>query len=216
MNPKRLLVTSFSTTNPLGFGLMQRDRSPASYEDPEAMYEHRPSVWIEPQGDWGAGRVELVQIPTPDETNDNIIAYWVPDKPVVAKQPFDFSYLMRWQMASQTPTGKGWVLQSRRGHGPGKMPDWRDQLRRRLRRPGAARPRARRQARSRSSNSAGNAELKERNLFRNRVTGAWRMTVRIKRADAAKPIEMRAYLKTAQDPITETWSYIIPPESEKP
>jgi glucans biosynthesis protein len=26
-NPRRLLVTSFSTTNPKGFGLMQRDRS---------------------------------------------------------------------------------------------------------------------------------------------------------------------------------------------
>src|SRR5262249_40125347 len=27
VNPKRLLVTSFATTNPLGFGLMQRERS---------------------------------------------------------------------------------------------------------------------------------------------------------------------------------------------
>ena len=78
VNPRRLLVTSFGTTNPRGFGLMQRDRSPASYEDPEAQYERRPSAWVEPVGNWGAGRVELVQIPTPDETNDNIVAFWVP------------------------------------------------------------------------------------------------------------------------------------------
>ena len=57
---------------------MQRDRAPTSYEDPEARYERRPSAWVEPRGKWGAGRVELVQIPTPDETNDNIVAYWVP------------------------------------------------------------------------------------------------------------------------------------------
>ena len=55
VNPRRLLVTSFGTTNPRGFGLMQRDRSPASYEDPEAQYERRPSAWIEPVGNWGAG-----------------------------------------------------------------------------------------------------------------------------------------------------------------
>ena len=53
--PERLLVTSFALTNPRGFGLMQRDRSPASYEDPEALYERRPSAWIEPVGNWGAG-----------------------------------------------------------------------------------------------------------------------------------------------------------------
>ena len=78
-NPKRLLVTSFALDNPLGFGLMQRDRDFSRYEDLEARYERRPSAWVEPKGKWGAGRVELVQIPSPDETNDNIVAYWVPD-----------------------------------------------------------------------------------------------------------------------------------------
>jgi glucans biosynthesis protein len=63
VNPRRLLVTSFTLDSPRGFGLMQRDRQPTSYEDPEALYERRPSVWVEPAGAWGAGRVELVQIP---------------------------------------------------------------------------------------------------------------------------------------------------------
>ena len=44
VNPRRLLVTSFGLTNPKGFGLMQRDRAVSSYEDPEALYERRPSV----------------------------------------------------------------------------------------------------------------------------------------------------------------------------
>ncbi len=217
VNPKRLLVTSFATTDPRGFGMMQRDRAPSSYEDPETLYERRPSVWIEPGGGWGAGRVELVQIPTPDETNDNIVVYWVPDKPPVAKRPFDFSYRMRWQMAGEVPDDKGWVVQSRRGHGFVKFPegeinfvvDFDGRALRALGTNAKLEP---------VIEVGGNAELKEQNLFRNPVTGAWRMTVRVKRNDAAKPVELRAYLKQAAraGAITEAWSYIIPSESEKP
>ena len=52
----------------------------ASYEDDEARYDLRPSAWVEPVGSWGPGRVELVQLHTADETNDNIVAYWVPER----------------------------------------------------------------------------------------------------------------------------------------
>ena len=60
------------------------------------------------------------------------------------------------------------------------------------------------------------AELAERNLFRNNVTGGWRMTVRLKRPDASKPLELRAFLKTPQRTVSETWSYIVPAEGDKP
>ena len=215
VNPKRLLVTSFGTTNPRGFGVMQRDRSPASYEDPEALYERRPSLWIEPTGSWGKGRVELVQIPTPDETNDNIVAYWVPEQAPVAGKPLDFNYRMRWQMAGQTPAGKGWVVQTRRGRGYVRQPD--GDLNFVVDFDGPALRALAADAKLDAAVEVGaNAELRERNLFRNAVSGAWRMTVRVKRADASKPIEMRAAIKQAQNTITETWSYIVPPESEKP
>ncbi|RYH42422.1 MAG: glucan biosynthesis protein G, partial [Alcaligenaceae bacterium] len=52
-NPKQTLVTSFATKNPKGFGLMQRDRQWANYEDVEARYERRPSAWVRPLNDWG-------------------------------------------------------------------------------------------------------------------------------------------------------------------
>ena len=216
VNPKRLLVTSFSAVNPKGFGLMQRDRAPASYEDPEALYERRPSVWVEPAGNWGAGRVELVQIPTPDETNDNIVAYWVPDQAPRPQQPFNVGYRLRWQMAGQTPIGKGWVVQTRRGRGYVKQPDGDINFVVDFDGPAlrALKPDTRLEP---IVEVGGNAQLKEQNLFRNRVSGAWRMTVRVKRADATKPIELRAYVKQAsQGAITETWSYIVPPESDKP
>ena len=216
VNPKRLLVTSFALTDPRGFGLMQRDRASTSYEDPEALYQHRPSLWIEPVGEWGAGRVELVQIPTPDETNDNIVAYWVSDRKPVAKQPIDIGYRMHWQMAGEVPKDQGWVVQSRRGRGYVKQPDGDlnfvvdfdgPTLR-------ALGPAAKLEA---VVEAGANAELKEQNLFHNAVSGAWRMTVRIKRLDATKPVELRAFVKPpSKGAITETWSYIIPPESEKP
>ena len=215
VNPKRLLVTSFAA-NPLqGFGLMQRDRATSSYEDPEALYERRPSAWIEPVGKWGPGRVELVQIPTPDETNDNIVAYWVPDKVPEPTKPFDFAYQMHWQLNGQLPVGKAWVVQTRRGRGFVKQPDGdlnfivdfdgpplRD-----------LKPETKLEP---FVEIGGNAQLREKNLFLNPVTGAWRMTVRVKREDAAKPIEMRAQIRDAGRILTETWSYIVPPESDKP
>ena len=193
---------------------MQRDRSPANYEDPEALYERRPSAWIEPVGSWGAGRVELVQIPTPDETNDNIVAYWVPQAAPVPGKPVDFAYRIRWQSAGTLPAGKAWVVQTRRGRGFAKRAD------------GDINfvvdfdgPALRALAAGRSVEPViwvdANAEVRERNLFRNPVSGAWRMTVRIKRNDAAKPVELRAYLKQQQTTLSETWSYILPAEADE-
>jgi len=216
LNPKRLLVTSFAAVNPKGFGLMQRDRAPTSYEDPEALYERRPSAWVEPVGNWGAGRVELVQIPTPDETNDNIVAYWVPDVAPAAKQAFDFAYRLHWSTLGTTPPSKGYVVQTRRGRGYVKQADGDinfvvdfDGPALRLLKPDTKLEAA--------VEVGSNAQLKEQNLFRNQVSGAWRMTVRIKRADASKPVELRAQIKQpTQGSITEIWSYIVPPEADKP
>ncbi len=77
------------------FGLFQRDRDGSDYQDLEAHYEDRPSYWIDPEGDWGAGRVELVEIPTTEERNDNIVAYWVRKEPVPPGTEFRFRYQLR-------------------------------------------------------------------------------------------------------------------------
>jgi glucans biosynthesis protein len=215
VNPRRLLTTSFAATNPKGFGLMQRDRQASNYEDPESLFERRPSLWVEPIGAWESGRVELVQIPSPDETNDNIVAYWVPNQPVVAGKPIEMSYRLRWAMQGPLPTGKAWVVQSRRGRGYVKAPDgdinfivdFDGPVLRAL----GAEPKL-----DAVVSVDSNAELRERNLYRNQVSGAWRMTVRVKRADASKPVEMRAFISQDGKSLSETWSYILPAESEKP
>ena len=133
-NPKRILTTSFAMPSVKGFGLMQRDRAYTSYEDDEARYELRPSAWITPVGDWGPGRVELVQLNTVDETNDNIVAYWVPAKLPAPGEPLDLAYRMRWQGNEQQHPPGAWVTQSRSGRSFATLGKGEEQVHRRLRR----------------------------------------------------------------------------------
>lgn len=80
VNPRSgVRISRFIDTNPRGFGLIQRDRAHENYLDLETYFELRPNYWIVPKGDWGRGSVELVEISSDFETNDNIVAYWVPD-----------------------------------------------------------------------------------------------------------------------------------------
>ncbi|MBL0406850.1 glucan biosynthesis protein G [Microvirga aerilata] len=94
-NPARKTISSFSDNNPRGFGLMQRDRVFENYQDLEAHYHLRPGYWVEPIGQWGEGWVELVEIPTQDETHDNIVAYWQPNRPYEPGQEVVLSYRLR-------------------------------------------------------------------------------------------------------------------------
>ena len=95
-NPGKLQVSAFADGAPRGFGLTQRNRDPATYQDFEAHYQQRPTLWIEPVGDWGRGAVMLVEIPSNSEINDNIVAYWQPQDPIPAGSEFSFAYRMFW------------------------------------------------------------------------------------------------------------------------
>ncbi len=95
-NPRQLQVSAFVDQAPQGFGLMQRHRNFADYNDLEAHYERRPSVWVEPVGDWGTGNVELVEIPSNREINDNIVAYWHPAKVLAANTAYSMTYRLHW------------------------------------------------------------------------------------------------------------------------
>jgi glucans biosynthesis protein len=95
-NPPGLQVSGFQDSHPRGFGLMQRKRDFSAYADLEAHYERRPSLWVEPRGDWGAGEVTLVEIPTADEYHDNIVAFWRPAAPLQAGREYRFDYRLHW------------------------------------------------------------------------------------------------------------------------
>ncbi len=217
-NPSRPIVNTFAVTNPRGFGLMQRDRSFASYEDVEASYQKRPSAWVKPLGDWGAGRVELLQLPTPDETHDNIAAYWVPAQLPAPGTPLEFAYELSWQGDAQQRPPASWATQTRRGMGYVRDPASRpgqvqyvidfsgpalDAL------PAGAPVKA-------VATSNANGRIVEQLAYPNPAAGStgksWRMTLRVQRQDPAQPVELRAFLQHQNDTVSETWTNIILPE----
>ncbi|MGA8009135.1 MAG: glucan biosynthesis protein, partial [Thiomonas sp.] len=211
VNPKRLLATSFAQVDPVGFGLMQRDRHFSNYEDLGARFDLRPSVWIEPVGNWGAGRVELVELPDPDETNHNITAFWVPDVVPVPGKGYPFAYRIWWQKDSSHHPPLAWVTQSRSGNGYMPNPDhsqawvvdFDGPVLQELTADSAI---------TGAVSTGGNAKLLATWVQHNDVTGGWRLTVRLKRVDDSKPVELRAFLRLGKQQVTETWSYIIPPK----
>ncbi|QDT14339.1 glucan biosynthesis protein [Alienimonas californiensis] len=98
-----------------GFGLLQRDRDPARYADPETRYEDRPSLWITPlppdpfgtgpgavngadwddvPNVWAGGTVELLEYPTDFEGFDNIAAWWVPAVQPTVGEPYPMAYTL--------------------------------------------------------------------------------------------------------------------------
>jgi glucans biosynthesis protein len=104
-NPARLSESWLVEESPRAFGLMQRDRDFASYQDAAAHYERRPSVMVEPLGDWGRGAVRLVEIPTELEVNDNIVAFWVPEAKPVPGTPVEIAYRLHWGGLGVDPAG---------------------------------------------------------------------------------------------------------------
>ncbi len=109
VNPAQLHFNSYADDNPRGFGLLQRDRNFDHYQDDGVFYDKRPSLWVEPKpgatGGWGKGAVQLVEIPTVDETFDNIVAFWNPLEKPKAGQELLFSYKLYWgtQMPYASP-----------------------------------------------------------------------------------------------------------------
>ena len=212
-NPQRPLVSSFAQRSPRGFGLMQRDRRFDAYEDTEAHYERRPSAWVEPIGDWGAGRVELVQLPTPDETHDNVVAYWVPERLPAPGQALEFAYRLRWQGDAPTGPPGAWVRQTRTGRSYAALAAGEQQFIVDFSGPALATLAADADVQPVVS-SSDNGALTEVNAWRH--TGAdpslagWRLSLRVRVRDPARPVELRAFLRTATHTLSETWSHLIP------
>lgn len=206
---RRLFMTSFGVNELHGFGLMQRDRQFDHYEDLGARYELRPSAWIEPRGNWGKGRVELVSIPAPDETNDNIMAFWVPERPAREGEQLRFEYDLSWQIQPEKDMPLARVVQSRRGHGWQREPD--DSLRFQVDFRGGALDTLPPDVTPVAGIWIGDGgELLERQVFRNEAEGGWRVMIRVRRADETRPLEMRTILRAGEQTVSETWAYVLP------
>jgi glucans biosynthesis protein len=95
-NRENLQFSSFVDANPKGFGALVRNRDISAYQDDDQHWERRPSLWIEPLGDWSEGAINLLEIPSESENNENIVAYWRPKASLFGGAQMSFAYRQFW------------------------------------------------------------------------------------------------------------------------
>lgn len=116
-NPRLLQVSTFSDNGPRGFGLIQREKRYSEYEDLGAAYHRRPSLWVEPIGDWGKGHVVLVEIPSAVEIHDNMVAFWRPEQAMTAGSETSLTYRLTWGWDAPATPGMLSVARTLSGQG---------------------------------------------------------------------------------------------------
>ena len=207
-NPPRIITSAFTDENPKGFGLLQRDRNFDHYLD-GVYYDRRPSLWIEPQGGWGKGSIQLVEIPTDDEIHDNIVAMWVPAEPARAGQSIELRYRMHWSAEEPYPTPLARVVATRLGNG-GQAGTTRPKGVRKFmveflgapltKLPSGVIPRPVLTA------SRGEFANILTEAVPNNVPGHWRTQFDLT-VTGTEPVEMRCYLRSGDEVLSETWLY---------
>ncbi|TFH85666.1 glucans biosynthesis protein [Billgrantia azerbaijanica] len=216
-NPEKLKVSRFQDQSPRGFGLVQRPRAFDAYLDNAARYERRPSQWVQPEGDWGKGHVELIEIPSDSETNDNIIAHWIPEQPLAAGESRTYRY--RTHTFGAVPPGQelAHVIRTRQG---------------RAKRPGAGEPPPASQRQFvvdfrggalsglaashpvQLSLMTSSGEILEQRVQRLPDGESWRALFQLA-PDGNKPADMRLSLTLHGQPLTETWNYVWYPDENR-
>ncbi len=207
-NPRAARVSAFMDENPHGFGLLQRDRRFESYEDLEAQYHVRTNAWVEPVGNWGRGSVRLAELSAPDETNDNIVAFWVPERLPPAGEPIEFEYRLHWFLDQIHPPA-GFVVSTRSGQSKTHEPELRrfvvdfdgSYLRQQKLDPSIE---------AEVAVGAG-ATLAYQTVQKNPYNGTWRIGFGFKPDGSGRPVELRCFLKKSQHVLTETWTYLWSP-----
>ena len=237
-NPQRLTITAYPMNNPRGFGLMQRDNSFDHYQDLDNRYDRASSLWVEPVGDWGPGRLELVEIPSSREYHPNILAYWIPDGNRLATPQanngdetnapngdapwLEARYRLYWMPPGATPHALGKARDTRmvREQGGEQVTfiiDFEGEAINTLDGDTGL---------ASVVDAPDHAPLLEKSLRKNDVTGGWRLLLTFKlpaggvlqnlfsAREGPTPIRFSAYLKKGEniaEPLTEKWTYNIIP-----
>lgn len=200
---KQLQVAVFEDVNPRGFGLFQRDRDFAHYQDMEARYHQRPSVWVRPQGDWGKGAVHLIQLPTKNEFMDNVVAYWQPDGGLAKGGRHEYAWSLTWFGESPALPPLGRTLFTRIDFQ--EAPYYRmfviDFAGSELTKLPAEAPVA-------ADTWIGGGEVKDVVVQKNSYGDSWRVSfIASSSGIGTKPVELRCTLRLDGRPLTETWTY---------
>jgi periplasmic glucans biosynthesis protein len=208
-NPRELRVNRFMDDNPRGFGLIQRERDFARYQDVESQYQARPSYWVQPLGNWGKGGVELVEIPSDEEIHDNIVAYWVSEHPVPVGKPLAFAYLLSAYAQSPLWPPGGRVVATRSGNpamgdnkghfGPGARRIVVEFAAGELDGLDGAQP-------VKAEATAENGRIEALTVQRIAQTGTWRVAF-VVTPKAKKPVDLHCYLTLYGEVLSESWVY---------
>ncbi len=219
VNPVGPRVNSYLDENPRGFGLLQRDRIFDHYQDDGAYYDRRPGLWVEPKGDWGRGAVQLVELPTADETNDNIVAFWNPEAKPQPGQELLYAYKLHWgarppaapklATVQATRTGVGGVVGRKR-----RYFSWRfvvDFA-------GGDLALLGKDAKVEAVITASRGLVEISSARPQKETGGWRVMFDLKPTDdSIEQIDLRLCLKAGGQGLSETWlyQYAPPPLGER-
>jgi glucans biosynthesis protein len=201
-NPKAAEVTTISVKKLERFGLMQRDRHMANYEDLEARYALRPSAWIEPHESWTAGAIQLRELPATKEYADNVVVCWVPEQKPEPGRPAEMRYRIVWSMteaddsaARVVATREGPLPQVERGRR--FWIDFAD---------------SKKSSRNEATLDA-DIEVGEGGRVRHHAlaaypeVGGWRLAVDVDAERAGDPVALRCHLREGREQISETWWY---------
>ena len=207
-NPGQTRASSFADNGLRGFGLLQRDRVFGHYLD-GVNYEKRPSVWVEPRGNWGEGSVQLVEIPTDDEIHDNVVAFWVPKAPATQGSTYRLAYRLHWTDKEPFPSPLAACIATRLGRGgqPGqpRPAGVRKFIVEFLGKPLEGLPFGVKPELALSA-SRGSFSYTFAEPVPNGVAGHWRAQFDFT-VDGKEPVEMRLFLKQGEQALTETWLY---------
>ena len=205
-NPPALRHQVFYAPNIRGFGLLQRERNFAAYQDLFNLYHQVPSVWVEPQGNWGEGNLHLVELSTSYEGLDNVVAFWDPKNKPAPLQPFYIGYTLHWEGGeADLKRSENRVVSTRTG------PD--------AQFPGSrqfvidfAGPRFDEIPENKPpvsvANCSGGARIVDNFVTRNKYLGTWRVILKmLPPADRHAAVDLRCSLQQGTNVIGETWVY---------
>lgn len=199
INPRKLQISAFSDTGPRGFGLAQRARSFTDYQDLEAVYQKRPALLIEPRGNWAPGVVELVEIPSDKEVNDNIVAFWRPHDPLKANNEFKLDYRMHWCWYDPEPGPFAQVIQTRSGK------SWQGENRQYvIDFAGAALDAWKAETPPKLDVGTDRGKIVNAVAELNPDLGGWRVSIELD-TQKQEVVELHARLMDGDKPLTETW-----------
>ena len=211
-NDGRFRLNGYEDENPRGFGLFQRERSFAAYQDLEANYHRRPSAWVSPQGNWGKGRVKLLELPSGSEFQDNVVVFWEPERALAPGDTAEVAYELKWLGDNLSLPELGRVVAMRTGHVINK-PE----------------PRARKFVvdfawPSLAQDVAANARIEPQvSVTRGQIkplslsseyspeTRTWRIAFDVLAGESDSSVDLRALIQKNGAAATETWTYLWMP-----